>query len=401
MILRPVRIREEEADKFVDSSNEANADMWRLVTLVAFFVCFGLIMLYSTSFGLKGAYYFKMQSCWALIGSLAGLSLFLAGYQRVIKIATAFLITCFILLVIARFCYSPIKGAYRWIKLPFCNLQPSEFCKLAIAFFVAKYCSENMRTLSCFWHKRGIIPLGIGLAMGCGGIFLGKDYGTTILVGAVACATMFVAGLRIRWFSIPLVGLFALVLNVVFSDAERLARMRTFLDPGKVASDEGYQLWNSLMALGSGSWWGIGFTASRMKAKYLPEAHTDFIVAIVGEELGFVVITLIVFFYGLFFYLGYRIASYSKTKLGKFLAFALTLTIYLQSCINLLVVSGAAPTKGMPAPFLSYGGSNMVSCLMAVGVICSIAYEEVNPGYSDKFFSKFAFLKRIFRIKGQ
>lgn len=400
MNLRPLNLTPKEQTKVVDTAKEAYADFYRLLTLVAVFVSFGLIMLYSTSFGIKGAYYFKMQLCWVTIGASAGLFLFILGYQRVLKTALFFLVTCFILLIIARFCYPPIKGAYRWIKLPFCNLQPSEFCKLAVAFFVAKYCSENMRTLSCFFHKKGIIPLAIGLGMGCGGIILGKDFGTTLLVGVVACSTLFIAGIKLRYALVPLVCLALGVLYIVCKDAERLSRMVTFLNPEVVAKEEGYQLFNSLMALGSGSWWGIGFTASRMKAKYLPEAHTDFIVAIVGEELGFVVIILIIIFYGLFFYLGYKIASYSKTKAGTFLAFALTLGIYLQSCINLLVVSGAAPTKGMPAPFLSYGGSNMVASLMAVGIICSVAYDEVEPGYSDNvinwIFNKIAFLGRIF-----
>ena len=149
---------------------------------------------------------------------------------------------------------------------------------------------------------------------------------------------------------------------------------------------EGYQLVRSLMALGSGGWLGLGFGQSRLKTRYLPEQHTDFILAVVGEELGLVAIWLVILLYLMWGFFAVRIAISARSKLGMLLAFGLAMAIQLQATINLAVVSGSAPTKGMPAPFISYGGSNVASSILAVSLLLSVAMETVRPGYSDAFW---------------
>jgi cell division protein FtsW len=165
----------------------------------------------------------------------------------------------------------------------------------------------------------------------------------------------------------------------------RWGRMTIFLEPEINQRAGGYQLWNSLLALGSGSWQGLGLTDSRLKASYLPEAHTDFIIAIIGEELGYLGVMSVILFYILWGFFAFRIAMSARNRTGMLLGCALTLGVLFQAIINLGVVSGMFPTKGMPAPFISYGGSNMVCSLVATGFLVSIALDSWIPDYAEKF----------------
>jgi cell division protein FtsW len=177
-----------------------------------------------------------------------------------------------------------------------------------------------------------------------------------------------------------------------------MSRLTSFIDPEACRSESGYQLWNSLLAFGSGSWFGIGFGESRLKAKYLPEAHTDFILSIVGEELGLLALSLVIFAYLAFAWFALKISLNSRTRQGTLLGVSLTSMIILQAIINIGVVSGAFPTKGMPAPFISYGGSNLVMVLTSVGLLMSIAAETASQGFHEQLLdsikSMIPFLKK-------
>lgn len=364
----------------------------RLLIVVALLTVFGLTMLYSTSYNVSGAKFFQNQLLWVVIGSVFGLVVFFFGYRKVASLSTVWIAGSIVLLLIALFCFDPINGAYRWIRIRIpgvmlFSLQPSELAKVALALFVARYCSENLRTFSEFRWKTGLLPLGGVIAAVLGCILLGHDLGTTILAGAMAFAIMMAAGLYMRYFIVP-VGLAAATgVLIYFFDPMRLARITSFLQPELYAQTKGYQLYNSLLALGSGGWFGIGFMSSRMKAKYLPEAHTDFILAIVGEELGLLAILLLIAAYGFFVYYGLKISMNANSRLGMLLGFGLTAVISFQALINLAVISGSAPTKGMPAPFISYGGSNMIVCLISVGLLLSIAADTVHPGYNEEYLA--------------
>ena len=165
-----------------------------------------------------------------------------------------------------------------------------------------------------------------------------------------------------------------------------MSRVTSFTNPGneELRDSDGYQLWNSLLALGSGGWDGVGFMESRMKQRYLPESHTDFILAVVGEELGLIGLLCVIAGYLLFGYFGMKIALNSRSRYGMLLAQTITLIIVLQAAINIGVVSGALPTKGISAPLISYGGSNLLMNMVMVGLLVSVGLENV-PGLTDKW----------------
>ncbi len=373
-----------------ENSDGVNYAGW-LLCVVTILTVFGLTMLYSTSYNVAGVKYFQNQLMWVVIGTCGGVFAFVTGYRKLASWGGWLCVAVVVLLLIARLFFPAINGAHRWIRIPIpgmvLSVQPSEFAKLALALFVARYCADNLRTFSMFRWKAGLLPLAVGAGGVLACILLGKDFGTTVLAASMVFCIMLAAGLYLRYLFIPLIFLGVAAPYIYFFDPMRLARVTSFMRPEEVAKTSGYQLYNSLLALGSGNWFGIGFMESRMKARYLPEAHTDFILAIVGEELGLAALLALVLAYGVFCYLGMKIALSANSRLGMLLGFGLTLVITLQAVINVAVVSGSAPTKGMPAPFISYGGTNMVMCLVSVGILLSIAADTVNPGYSEEVMS--------------
>ena len=226
-----------------------------------------------------------------------------------------------------------------------------------------------------------------------------KDLGTTLLAVATTSLALFAAGLHLRYMVFPILFAALAGIFIYFFDPTRLGRVTTFLHPEAegLRSGKGYQLWISLMALGSGNWFGIGFMASRMKAKYLPEAHTDFILSVIGEELGFAAMVILILLYSLWGFFALRIALRAGNRLGTIMGFALTCSITLQAAINIAVVSGSIPTKGMPAPFISCGGSNMIASLLAVGLLLSVAMDTLDPGYAERIHDR---IRRIFKRGG-
>ena len=369
-----------------------------LITIVTILVAFGLVMLYSASYGRAGVKFFSNQLIWTSLGIAGGAACFIIGYRRMAELSIIWMLLSFIALILCLF-FKPINGAHRWLQFGSFSIQPSEFAKVAVSLFVAKYCSDYPWTFSKLKASNGLLKLGFFLLPVLIAVFAGRDYGTTLLIIATAFATLMAAGLYWRYLVIPLSIVGALSFYVYFFDPERLSRATSFLHPELVHKGDGYQLWNGLLALGSGNWFGVGFMESRMKAKYLPEAHTDFILAVIGEELGFIAIFAIIILYSLFCLNAIKISLKAYSRLGTLLGFALCCGITLQAIINLLVVSGSAPTKGMPAPFMSYGGSNMISCIIAVGLLVSIASEaydaEADKRIREAISGKlFFFLKR-------
>ena len=368
-----------------------------LVTVVTILVAFGLVMLYSASYGKAGMKFFSNQLIWVGLGLAGAATVFVIGYRRMAEMSLIWIILSFLALVSCLF-FKPINGAHRWIQLGSFSIQPSEFAKVAVALFTAKYCSDHAWTFAKFKAKNGLLKLGCVLSVVILGIVAGHDLGTSILVSATAFLTLLAAGLYWRYFVAPVAIAGVISAYVYLFDAERLSRATSFFNPELVRQGDGYQLWNSLLALGSGNWLGIGFMESRMKAYYLPEAHTDFIIAIIGEELGFIAVLLILSLYAAFCFNAIKISLRAYSRLGTLLGFALCCGIIFQAAINLLVVSGSAPTKGMPAPFISYGGSNMIACLTAVGLLVSIASEAYDPD-ADKYIRETIINKLFFLFR--
>lgn len=369
-----------------------------LLAVTVILISFGLTMLYSASFTLSGISFFKKQLIWVFAGGFAGMVVFAAGFRRICKNRGLWLLLCIIMLGMALF-FDPVNGARRWIRFPLpllgeVSLQPSELTKIALCIFVAGYCTDFSRYFSRLKHIKGIIPLGVIVGFSGALVWAGKDMGTCLLILCTAGAIMVAAGLQLRYVLIGGGAVFTYFTFKVLSDPERLSRIVTITDPGKDGLGAGYQLYRSLLALGSGGWFGLGFGQSRLKTKYLPEQHTDFILSVVGEELGLIVIWLVILLYLLWGYFALRIAIGSRSRLGMLLAFGLTVAIQLQALINLAVISGSAPTKGMPAPFISYGGSNIAASIIAVSLLLSVAMESVRPDYSDAVVN---YLHKIFR----
>ncbi|MCF7791998.1 MAG: putative lipid II flippase FtsW [Victivallales bacterium] len=344
-----------------------------LAFIVMGLILFGLVMLYSTSTGTdKGAAFLIKQSLWILIGIICAALINMIGYKKILKYSNLLIILSCSLLVSALFS-DPINGAYRWISLPggFGNIQPSELGKMSVIIFLANYLPKHQRQLN-YSMKSLLFPAAVCCAV-VSLILLGRDLGTTIMLCAVIWLMVFAAGVRLKLLIPPLFLLPCIPFILKHYDKVRWVRITSFMNPEKFQQSTGYQLWLSILALGSGSWTGLGFAKSRMKAHYLPESHTDFILSIVGEELGYIAMVILILIYVLFLILAVFISTRAKDKDGMLLGFGITSMISMQAIINIGVVCGAFPTKGMPAPFISYGGSNMIMCLIGVGFLLSIS----------------------------
>ena len=394
MKLRPASLRSNRRNTQDDQqNNQVLHAAINLVTIVTILVASGLVMLYSASYGRAGMKFFSNQLIWVSLGLAGAAAVFVIGYRKMAELSLIWMSLSFFALVSCLF-FKPINGAHRWIQFGSFSIQPSEFAKVAVALFIAKYCSDHAWTFAKLKAQNGLLKLGTVLFLVIAAILAGRDLGTTALISWTAVLSLLAAGLYFRYLIVPAIGAGLVSLYVYFCDAERLARATSFMNPEQVQQGEGYQLWNSLLALGSGNWLGIGFMESRMKARYLPEAHTDFILAIIGEELGFIAILLIIVLYTAFCVNAVKISLRAYSRLGTLLGFALCCGITFQAAINLLVVSGTAPTKGMPAPFVSYGGSNMIASLIAVGLLVSIASEAYDPD-GDKYIRE-SIVNKIF-----
>ncbi|MBE6388612.1 MAG: hypothetical protein E7043_00385 [Lentisphaerae bacterium] len=369
-----------------------------LILMTMILAAFGLTMLYSASSSnvAAAAAYFRNQLLWMIVGGAAGFAAFVGGFGFFCRKSILWIGACALLLIWARFSRE-INGAHRWIIIGSFRLQPSELAKIAVALFVANYCSEYLRTFNDITRwKYGIWGIGAGVGAVVLLILWGDDMGTSVLVAAMAFFTMFAGNLKWRYFLIPLIVLPLAVVYIKYFDAMRWGRMTIFMDPEANQRAGGYQLWNSLMALGSGSWHGLGLTNSRLKASYLPEAHTDFIIAIIGEELGYLGVMLVIICYALWGFFAFRIVMSARNRMGMLLGCALTIGVLFQAIINLGVVSGMFPTKGMPAPFISYGGSNMVCSLIATGLLVSVAMDAWEPDYPSKLWRH---IRNFFSLK--
>lgn len=271
-----------------------------------------------------------------------------------------------------------VKGASRWIDLGPVNLQASEVVKVCVVSFLAYWLGKNHRHVREF--KRGVlVPLGVvGLLSSV--IVFQPDLGTVAMLVAVTTLMLFVAGVRMVYLlPIPLVGISGII-GIAFTMPERVERLFAFANPEAHLNGGAWQVYQGLIALGSGGFWGLGLGNSIQKMRYLPEAHTDFIFSVVGEELGLVATLAVVFCFLLLVVAGGSIACHAPEPTGVLLGLGLTSLIGLQAGFNIAVVTAMVPTKGIGLPFISYGGSNLVMCLLCVGVLINIhkqaLYEE-------------------------
>jgi len=270
-----------------------------------------------------------------------------------------------------------VNGAQRWIGLGPLRIQPSEFAKIGLVIILAAYFSQRHREIKTFLYGFFIPSVVIGLC--CGLIILQPDFGTCFLCGAVAATMMFQAGTSLRWL-LPVAGLAIAAFSVlVYFDPVRIRRVTSFLDVEANANDSAYQLWQGMLAFGVGGLDGVGLGMGRQQMHFLPEAHTDFIFPVIGEELGLLVTSGIVLCFLVLFasvFLRLRLAP----RLYEYLlAMGAILFVTLQAIINMGVVTGSLPTKGMSLPFISYGGSNLMVTFVLLGFVINVLKSMNNP----------------------
>ncbi len=344
-----------------------------LAFCVAALLALGLVMLYSSSMTQVGTHYLVMQLIWCAFGFVLCAGATVIDYQLLKKYAwPIFGLAVFLLvLVLVPHVGRKINGARRWFDLHGVRFQPSELGKIALIVALAWYGDRFQRKMHTL--RWGILlPIGI-IAVMLGPVFREPDRGTTILLAAVAGSMLLLAG--VQWkFIVPPVLLAAAGLTVsILHDPMRMRRIFSWLDLEQHKDGVGYQAYQAMIALGSGGWTGLGLGNGRQKLGFVPEHHTDFIFSIIGEELGLIATLLVILGFVIIALCGIYIALHASDTFGTLLAAGITLLISLQAAINIGVVTSALPNKGLPLPFISYGGSNLLAMLTCVGILFSVA----------------------------
>jgi cell division protein FtsW len=346
-----------------------------LLAVAAFLTVGGIIMVLSASSVYACStgscfVFLERQSAYAVVGSLAFLVTARMRYQAWRRLAVPFLGAVVILLLLLMHPAAiEAQGSARWIALGPVTIQPSELAKLASIVFAASLLSRPRRRPEDV--SQIALPLFGGIGVVAGLVFLQPDLGTTtVLVGTVA-ALLFVAGVRFRVLVIGGATMGAVALATL--KPYQWARITAFLHPHANRQDTAYQLSQSLIALGSGGWLGVGLGASRQKWMYVPNAHTDFIFSILGEELGLIGEIVVLAAFGALLFAGVRIAARAPDAFGRLLASGIVSWFGIQIVVNLGAVTGLLPITGVPLPFLSYGGSSLVVSLAAVGILVNVA----------------------------
>lgn len=360
-----------------------------LLGSVLILLTLGIIMLASTS-SIRAEtlfddslFYVKRQATWLLLAGIACFVMMRTDYHVWKKLAIPIGCICLVLLIMTLIpnVGVTVKGSRRWLRFGRISLQTSELAKLTMIILMAWWMARTR------WHvkefKLGMLYPMTGLGVILGLVFLEPDFGTTMLLALVGMSMMYVAGTRFIYLLLT-----ALVGGTAFSfaimkNAERMRRIIAFINPEKYARDEAFQLLNAMYAFVVGGGKGVGLGQSIQKRFYLPEAHTDFIFAIIAEELGLGVSVLVVFLFLAIFICGFRISLHAPDLFGKLLAFGFTLLIALQACINIGVVTGCLPTKGLPLPFISFGGSSILISMVMIGILINISSHALEEADMD------------------
>jgi len=318
-------------------------------------------------------FFAKRQLLFAGLGIVAMFFIMNVDYWTWRTWSKVLLIICFLLLIAVLIPGVGMvrNGSRSWIGVGAFSIQPSEFMKLAMIAFLAKFLSENQKKITSL--KKGLVP-SLGLVfLAFGMIMLQPDLGTATVMVGTCIAMIFIAGARISHFvGLGLIG-FVGFAGLILSAPYRIKRITSFLDPWEDPLGSGFQIIQSLYAIGPGGLLGLGLGQSRQKYFYLPEPQTDFIFAILAEELGFIGGTLVLLLFSLLFWRGIRIALGAPDLYGSFLALGIIAMIAIQVMINIGVVTGLMPVTGITLPFLSYGGSSLTLMLMAIGVLLNIS----------------------------
>jgi cell division protein FtsW len=362
---------------------------WLMFAIAAGLALFGAIMVYSASAmialkesGSQFTYFFK-QFGFTVAGIAVMYIVSRVDYRKYQNPYFVYgLIALTVVLLLAVFAFPPINGARRWIRFAGFSLQPSELTKIALPVFLAYFLTKNEKSVGEI--RETVLPCLAGLLLLGGLVFMEKDLGTTIVLCTVFSAVYFAAGARILHIaSVAALMVVAGIGAIVFAPW-RVARLMAFVDPFKYADDEGYQVVQSLYAIGSGGIFGEGFAQSQQKLFYLPYPYSDFIFSVVGEELGLIGTMAIVIAFGLLLWRGTRAAMKAPDRFGTLLGIGIITGLIVQALFNISVVISILPAKGIPLPFISYGGSSVMVSLCAVGILLNISQKgESRSGRED------------------
>jgi cell division protein FtsW len=357
---------------------KVSPDYW-LFLLVLALLGLGVVMVYSASailatdrFG--DAYFFlRKQLFWAALGLAVMWGVMAVDYRRWRPLVSPLLALAFVLLVlvlIPPFGQS-INGTRRWLRWGPISVQPTELAKLVLVVYLADFLARRQAVIGSLW--RGVLPPLLVTGSVAALVLLQPDLGSAVAIVGVVLCMLFVAGVRLA--HLGLIGALAVPVAVlaVFTANYRLRRVLTFLDPWADPRGAGFQIIQSYLALGGGGLLGRGLGESKQKLFYLPEPHTDFIFAILGEELGFVGAVLTVALFGLLLWRGIRVGLRVADPFGALLAFGVTALLATQAAVNLGVVVGLLPTKGLPLPFVSSGGSSLLVAMAGVGLLLNVS----------------------------
>ena len=355
-------------------------DFW-LFAVALVLLSTGVVMIYSASAIVAAdrfhdPYFFlKRQVFWAVLGCGALWCALRTDYRRLEKLVLPLLALAIVLLVLVlvpRLGVS-VNGSRRWLRLGPMSFQPAELAKLALVVYLAAFLARKREVVGHVW--KGVVPPLAVSGVLAGLILLQPDLGNCVTVLVLTVSLLFLAGVSTKWLgalaalAAPLAGV------VVWMAPYRMRRVFAFLDPWSDPRGSGFQIIQSWLALGGGGPLGRGIGESKQKLFYLPEAHTDFIFSIIGEELGFVGAVAVVALFAILVWRGLRIGVRAADPFGGYLALGITLLVATQTLVNLGVVTGLLPTKGLPLPFLSFGGSALLITMLATGVLLNISQD--------------------------
>ncbi len=352
---------------------------WVLLLGIVIISLFGLLMVYSSScvwasYRFNNPYRFVItQGIFLLVSYVIMYIVINVDYKLYLEKANIILGVCFLLLVLVLIpgIGSVRNGSRSWFGFYGFGIQPSEFVKLGMVIFTSKYLSNNEKRLNNI--RDGVLPILVVLFILFGLIMLQPDFGTGVILVISIIGMLFVSGVNMSFFvKIGFLGLVGIVILIMIAPY-RLERIITFLNPWVDPLGSGFQIIQSLYAIGPGGLLGMGFGNSIQKHFYLPEPQTDFIFSIISEEFGFVGILIVSFLFLVIIYRGFNISKRCEDRFGKYLAFGITFQLSFQTLLNLMVVVGLIPVTGVTLPFLSYGGSSLIITMLGVSILLNIS----------------------------
>ncbi len=348
-----------------------------LLGAILMLMAIGLVMVYSASVHAatikqgNGAYYLTRSLVYVTLGLITMWVTSRIPYQKIQAAVPILILASVVMMLMIPFFGYTAGRAQRWFNLGFVMFQPTEFAKLALVIYMAHIAHAKRKTLASL--TRGYLPplMVAGVLMVTA--LMQPDFGSAVIFGVLVVTMLFVAGTRLAYVALTFLIAVPTVLHLILHNTMRWKRLTAFLDPSAYQHDAGFQTINSLAAIANGGIDGIGLGAGQQKVGYIPEAQTDFIVSVIGEELGLIGIALVLILYAIVFIRGLKVARQAPDSFGQALGFGIILLLAIQVFINFGVAYGVLPTKGLTLPLISYGGTSMLMTCIAIGILLHLS----------------------------